>query len=153
MSETDSASSSSSGAAFGGEASALVTVSQDAASGNEGWSDWAWAESDSHPAAAGVDMVSGDHDTVDWFPSSPADGRLTATLLSNDNTDPLVDLPPSDFAQAAEGLDDGDAAHFASSEPVSQDAVLAWDALHHPIDHSMPLDHVEWQFSGLLPLV
>jgi hypothetical protein len=41
---------------------------------------------------------------------------------------------------------------LAWAEPVSQDAAIAWEALHHPIDHSMPLDHVEWGFSGLLPL-
>jgi len=147
MSESDSASSS--GAALGGDAQILVTASQEATATNDGWANWAAAESESSSAASGLDMVSGDHDAGDWFPSAPIAGTIAAVLSGSNDGDPLVELPPSDFAQVAENLDDADVAHLRA-ESASQDIPLTLDALYHPIDHSVPLDHVDWHLGGLL---
>jgi len=149
MSDTDGAISSTAGA-DGGDTPALVTVTQAAVSTNDDWSNWTSSESDLHAAATGMDMVSGGHDTGDWFPSAPASGVAATALSRHDDADPLVGLPASDFTQVTDGPDDGDAAHFALSEPVSQDAALVWDAPHHPIDHSQPVDHIDWHLGGLL---
>ncbi len=147
MSETDSAESS---AVVANSSAASSSVTAEAsASTNDAWSEWAFA-ADTPPGDAAIDQVNASDDSGDWFPSTPATGVMAAALSGGSDNDPLVGLPASGFARLAAGLDDTDTAHFAQPDPESHDADVAWDALHHPIDHSMPLDHVDWHLSGLM---
>jgi hypothetical protein len=119
------------------------------------WSQWALGAVDLQSVEPGVDLVSGDSGAGEWFPSVPVAELRGETLTMDANSDPLVSLPPAEFALHETNLDDGYA--FASSEGVESGGDAGHDHSVHglmaPADYGVPLDHIEWHFTGLLPLV
>jgi hypothetical protein len=119
------------------------------------WSAWDFGATDLQPVEPGIDLMSSDSATGEWFPSVPAVQLAALTLAVEPDSDPLVDLPPSEFALHEGNLDDGYA--FASTDA----AELTTEAGHGqglhtlmaPAGYGAPLDHIEWHFTGLLPLV
>ncbi len=135
--------------------------SADSAASSDDWSNWAMAGTDVQSVDQGMDLVSGNPDSRDWFPSIAATGVVTMALASAPEGDPLVSLASAQFAgngavgsDLESGLGDS-AAQRAFAPPLAAAAathVGASDMLSMPADYGMPLDHIEWHFTGLLPL-
>jgi hypothetical protein len=119
------------------------------------WTAWEFGAVDAQPVQSGIDLVSGDNQPGEWFPSVAAAQLGDMALAVEPDSDPLVRLPPSEFVLHESNLDDGYA--FAaidageSNGDGNQDHSL--HALTAPADYGKPLDHIEWHFTGLLPLV
>ncbi len=116
------------------------------------WSNWSMAGADVQPLAGGVDLVSDNGGTDDWFPSVNA----AAVLALTPDVDPLVSIPSIDLATGGIAGLDGSMDYAATAVAYVIPTTEAANALHAltvPADHGMPLDHIEWHFTGLIPLV
>jgi hypothetical protein len=93
------------------------------------WSEWALAGAQGQTPASDIDALS----TVPVYPQEE-----TASPLFDSDIDPLVGIPAIEIA-ALEGM------HHDAPDWPPDHSTLA-------IDYGAPLDHVEWQFVGLMPL-
>jgi len=135
------------------------TATSQAADVPDDASSWAMAGADVPAVAQGLDQVSGNSGSDDWFPSVAVTGVIAMALAIEPDIDPLVSLPDNAIVVSdgghSEGASPASVTQAASSLdlPNAETHVSALDILSMPIDHGTPLDHIEWHFSGLLPLV
>ncbi len=127
----------------------IVTAPDDIASFAEDWPNWASAGSDAQAVDQGMDLVSSD--SGEWFPGVAAGSEAAMALAIPADADPLISLPSADLANLGQ-----DAATYDNAVAFAHSAVDAanmWETLSAPLGYGMPLDHIEWHFAGLLPLV
>jgi hypothetical protein len=120
-------------------------------------SNWAMAGADVPAVAHGLDLVSGDSGSDDWFPSVAVTAVIAMALATGPDIDPLISLADNAVVAPDSGLDDGashaDIRQTSLDLPNAETHVSALYVLSMPIDHGTPLDHIEWHFTGLLPLI